>query len=156
MTIRKRSSHMNSVSPSFCFRCGDEVTIDFARYYETRQLWREHVGVKSISLDIDCIHGDIHDRSCEKYLPQTKPRGLSFPCEHHQWERMGNEPETFWDNRFDGSEQDRRYSSALAMELRLSCTYPSNCENTILSRGKQSKLLFVIDIRFFDINITLI
>ena len=29
----------------------------------TRQLWRDHV---NNSLDVDLIHGDIHDRSCKE------------------------------------------------------------------------------------------
>ena len=46
----------------------------------------------SNSLDIDFIHGDVHGRSCKKTY------------------------------NFDGLVQERRNSSALAMELRISCT----------------------------------
>ena len=36
----------------------DDVTM-------TRQLWRDHDNDDISSLDIDFIHGDIHDQSCK-------------------------------------------------------------------------------------------
>ena len=43
----------------------------------------------------------------------------------------------YWNgSHFDGLVQERRNSSALAMELRLSCTNPSICRSPILLWGE--------------------
>ena len=65
---------------------------------------------------------DLRGRKVSRWIIMiTKPQGWQR-CDHV----IGcGESDLVWTHHIDGLVQERRNSSALAMELRLSCTYPS-------------------------------
>ena len=93
----------------------------------TGQLWHDPVRFWY-------LNHQIFVKDYMKGHPITHPWGQDMRC--YLWVQSLDHSFTFViprprhsKNPFDGFVQERRNSSALAMELRLSCTKPSNCVN---------------------------
>ena len=79
-TKTRQSSRIDSVSQWVGLISADDITTDSRPLYDSdRNTWK----VISHSLDIDCIHGDIHVRLCKKTLFETDKIRYSYIAKCH-------------------------------------------------------------------------